>query len=268
MLQQLLLLVSALIPILLLWYAEETTYQDHQERADDSQKLKAEQIARIALRTICISRGDNDERMKKKPQLSSYSYKRASRAIESDYFSPTPLLFDDRQQFERIFRVTKSIVELLIQVCGKADPFFTNIQDVTGRYNISPVAKVLVAIKQLAYGCSPSAFMDYFQMSKTSARRSLIKFSTIVSTKDELQSVYGRQMTRSDARRLSALHEACHGVAGMVGSLDCMHVGWKTVQGHGRERTRESWANQPLFWKRWLTTTCGFGITLLVGLDP
>ncbi|KAI2489692.1 Ribosomal protein-like protein [Fragilaria crotonensis] len=120
------------------------------------------------------------------------------------------------------------LLNLFVQVCGKADPFFTNIQDVTGRYNISPVAKVLVAIKQLAYGCSPSAFMDYFQMSETLARRSLIKFSTIVSTKDELQSVYGRQMTRSDARRLSALHEACHGVAGMVvGSLDCMHVGWK-----------------------------------------
>ncbi|KAI2509348.1 Plant transposon protein [Fragilaria crotonensis] len=55
----------------------------------------------------------------------------------------------------------------------------------------------------------------------------MIKLSVIVATDDNLQSVYGRQMTRSDARRLSALHEACHGVAGMVGSLDCMHVGWK-----------------------------------------
>ena len=35
-------------------------------------------------------------------------------------------------------------------------------------------------------------------------------------------------MTQSDARRHSALHDACHGVAGMVGSLDCTHVGgWK-----------------------------------------
>ena len=34
-------------------------------------------------------------------------------------------------------------------------------------------------------------------------------------------------MTRSDARRLSALHEAIHGVVGMIGSLDCLHVGWK-----------------------------------------
>ena len=36
-------------------------------------------------------------------------------------------------------------------------------------------------------------------------------------------------MTRSDARRLSALHKAVlvHGIFGMIESLDCMHVGWK-----------------------------------------
>ena len=230
-----LLVVSALIPVVLLWYTQETTQQDEERVVGDQQlEAAAERIARIALRMIRISRersegcGDNEEQEQprnKKARVSSYSYERARLAIESNYFSPTPL-FDDRQ-FERMFRVTKSIVELLIQICGKADPFFTNVQDVTGRYNISPVAKVLVAIKQLAYGCSPSAFIDYFQMSETSARRSMIKFARIVSTDDELQSVYGRQMTRSDARRLSALHEACHGVAGMVGSLDCMHVGWK-----------------------------------------
>jgi hypothetical protein len=221
-----LLVMSSLIPLLfLLWYTQESE--------DDDQQLavSAEEIARTALRTIRISRGQsegcgvNEEQRRKKPRLSSYSYERARLAIEADYFSPTPL-FNDRQ-FERIFCVTRSIVEVLIQTCGSADPFFTNVQDVTGRYNISPVAKVLVALKQIAYGCSPSAFIDYFQMSETPARRSMIKLSVIVASDDNLQSVYGRQMTRSDARRLSALHEACHGVAGMVGSLDCTHVGWK-----------------------------------------
>ncbi len=184
------------------------------------------------MKTIRISReqsegcGDNEERRRKKPRLSSYSYERARLAIENDYFSPRPLFYD--RQFERIFRLTKSIVELLlIQICEKADPFFTNIQDVTGRYNISPVAKVLVAIKQLAYGCSPSASFDYIQMSENSARQSMIKFCIIVTSDDKLKSIYGRRMTRSDARRLSASHEACHGVAGMVELLDCTHVGWK-----------------------------------------
>ena len=66
-------------------------------------------------------------------------------------------VFQDRQ-FERIFCVTKAIVEYLIQACAKNDPFFTDIHDVSGHFGIAPVAKVLMALKIAAYGCSPSAF--------------------------------------------------------------------------------------------------------------
>ena len=122
-------------------------------------------------------------------------------------------------------------MEHLIQICAKTDPFFTDIQDVSGgRNGIAPVAKVLMALKLVAsYGCSPSAFLDYFQMRQSTAQQCLLKFCCIVSSDNDLQSVYARQMTRSaDARRLSALHEqVVHGICGMIGSLDCMHVGWK-----------------------------------------
>ena len=115
----------------------------------------------------------------------------------------------------------------LIQICAKTDPIFNDIQDISGRYGIAPAAKVLMALKLVAYGCSLSAFLDYFQMSQTTAQLCLLKFCRIVSSDNDLQSIYARQMTRSDARRLSALHKAVHGIVGMVGSLDCMHVGWK-----------------------------------------
>ena len=42
-----------------------------------------------------------------------------------------------------------------------------------------------------------------------------------------MTSIFARRMARADARRVSEMHEAKHGVAGMIGSLDCMHVGWK-----------------------------------------
>jgi hypothetical protein len=64
--------------------------------------------------------------------------------------------------FERIFQLANTIVEHLIQICVKTDPFLTDIQDC-----IAPVAKVSMALKLLAYGCSPSAFLDYFQNSTT-----------------------------------------------------------------------------------------------------
>ena len=100
----------------------------------------------------------------------------------------------------------------------ETNPFFTDIQDVSGRYDIAPVAKVLMAY----YGCSPSTFLDYFQMSQSTARQCFLKFCRIVSSDNDLQSVYARRMTRSDARRLSALHEAVHGIFGMIGSLDSL----------------------------------------------
>ncbi len=106
-----LLVVSSLIPLLILLLYTQESEDDDQQLA-----VSAEEIARPALRTIRISRGQsegcgvNEERWRK-PRLSSYSYERARLAIEADYVSPT-LLFDDRK-FERIFRVlTRSIVEV------------------------------------------------------------------------------------------------------------------------------------------------------------
>ena len=118
-------------------------------------------------------------------------------------------------------------MEYLIRICAKTNPFFTDIQDVSSHYGIAPLAKVLMALKLVAYGCSPTAFLDYFQMSQSTAQQCLLKFCLIVSSDSDLRSVYARRMTRSDARRLSALHEPVHGICGMIGSLNCMHVGWK-----------------------------------------
>jgi hypothetical protein len=146
-------------------------------------------------------------------------------AVHEDYFSLTPV-FDDKQ-YERIYKVTKNMTQNMLNVCAITDPFFTSQQDVSGRYNIDPLVKVLMALKLVAYGCSPSAFQDYFQISETTARSCLLKFCPIVSQDESLRSVFARKMTRADARRISAMHEAQHGMAGMLGSLDCTHVCWK-----------------------------------------
>jgi hypothetical protein len=222
----LLLVASACIPLCFYIVQQETEHS--KERVEELAASAAGKVAAVAIRIRRQLEGyDNDSgtRRKRRRLSSRFQHERARLAIELDYFSPTPI-FNDRQ-FERIFRVTKTIVEYLIQICAKTDPFFTDIQDVRGRYSIAPVAKVLMGLKLVAFGCSPSAFLDYFQMSESTARQCLLKFCRIVSSNEDLQSVYARKMTRSDARRLSALHEAIHGVVGMIGSLDCMHVGWK-----------------------------------------
>ena len=168
---------------------------------------------------------EDDNLPPKRRRSSRFQHHRARLAIQEDYFSPTPI-FDDKQ-FERVFRITKTMTEQIMLVCARSDSFFTEIEDVSGRYGIAPMAKILVALKQIAYGCSPSAFLDYFQMSEGTARQSLLKVCHIASSDEELRSVFLRAMTRADARRVSSMHEAQHGVPGMIGSLDCMHVYWK-----------------------------------------
>ncbi len=168
---------------------------------------------------------DEGGRRRKRRRSSRFRHERAAQAIHEDYFAPTPV-FNDRQ-VERIFRVSKLIVQELFDTCARADPFFTVQRDVSARFNIGPLVKVIMALKLIAYDCSASAFQDNFQMSITTARLCLLKFCRIISTDDSLLSVFARAMTRSDARKVSAVHEEIHGIAGMLGSLDCMHVFWK-----------------------------------------
>jgi hypothetical protein len=214
------LVASAFLPLFFIYYETKKEHKNNQSDVEESVLA----VAEVALRVRRRIEG-RESHGRKKRRRSNYQHGRARLCVEQDYFSPTPI-FNDRQ-FERIFRVTKTITQQLLQVCARTDPFFTEQQDVCGRFKISPLVKVLMALKLIAYGCSPSAFQDYFQMSETTARLCLLKFCRIVSTDESVTSIFARRMTRADARRVSALHEAQHGAAGMIGSLDCMHVGWK-----------------------------------------
>ena len=228
-----LLLTSSLLPIL---YEYHMQHQREKKRRRSSSSIE-ESIISVANMTLQIRRqllesattdGEEEEgagEQRKRRRTSRYNHGRAQQAIYEDYFAPIPV-FNDKQ-FERMYRVTKSIVQQVFDTCARTDPFFTVVSDVTGRYNIGPMVKVLMSLKLLGYGCSASAFQDYFQMSITTARKSFLKLCRIVSQDEELRSVFARPMTRSDARRVSSIHEECHGIAGMIGSLDCMHVFWK-----------------------------------------
>ena len=219
------LLAASCITLFLYAFLQEQEEEGrYEERIEELAASAAGMAIRIRRQIEGHNNDDNGPPRKKRRRSSRFLHERARICIETDFFSPTPVFHD--RQFERIFRVTKGIVEYTIQVCAKSDPFFTDIQDISGRYGIAPVAKVLMALKLVAYGCSPSAFLSYFQMSETTARKCYLKYCRIVSSDDDLQSVYGRSMTRSDARRVSALHQGRHGIAGMIGSLDCMHVRW------------------------------------------
>ena len=223
-----LLVTSSLLPILYEYYRQHQTKKRRSRIIEESIISVAEVALQVRRQLHTATADDQEEEQggrRKRQRVSHFKHERAEQAVYKDYFAPIPV-FDDRQ-FERIFRVTKSIVQQVFDTCARSDPFFTVQTDVTGKFNIGPFVKVLMALKLVAYSCSPSAFQDYFQMSLTTARKCFLKLSRIVSRDEELRSIFARPMTRADARRVAAIHEERHGIAGMIGSLDCMHVVWK-----------------------------------------
>jgi hypothetical protein len=64
-------------------------------------------------------------------------------------------------------------------------------------------------------------------MGETTAKLCFISLMQVLSTDACLKEKYFRVMTRADTKRVLALHEEKHGVPGMLGSVDCMHVAWK-----------------------------------------
>jgi hypothetical protein len=112
---------------------------------------------------------------------------------------------------------------------------------------ICPKVRLLMALKILAYGVSPTAFQGYFQMGIMTAHACPKKFCKITSNNDHLKGIYCPRISRADARRLSNMRFHHYGVPGMVGSLDCMHVGWCLcpIALQGQYKGKEK--NHPLF---------------------
>jgi hypothetical protein len=109
-------------------------------------------------------------------------------SVEKDYWG-IPALFNDRQ-FERIFRITRSIAQNLLQRCCSSSLFFWDGYNATKRQAICPKVKLLMALKCLAFGVSPVAFIDYFQMGESTGVLCLKSFFHLLCTDEVLLDMY------------------------------------------------------------------------------
>jgi hypothetical protein len=135
--------------------------------ASNDESLEAEtEIEDRVMEALAESRRRQEPRAKR--MYIKWDWDRARQSVDQDYMRDVPR-FQDRQ-FERVFRVTRSVADCLLAAAAQHDPFFTERTDATFRRVICPKVKLLMALKQLAYGVSPSAFRDYFQMGETTGR--------------------------------------------------------------------------------------------------
>jgi hypothetical protein len=114
-----------------------------------------------------------DVMIKRKKTMVKCDRKRAYKCVMEDWLGAVPR-FKDRQ-FERTFRIKRSLVDYIINNLVKWDSFLLQSIDARNRLSISPCVKFLTAQKMLSYGISFSAFKDYYQMGESTARQCVSK---------------------------------------------------------------------------------------------
>jgi len=196
-----------------------------QEQDEQLQRLVAS--ISLAVRRRSRDDGDGDDGgAPKRRKFICYDRKRTRDAIMMDYLGDNPIF--DSKRFQRMFRISRKVYDQVKIISQASDPFFNRPEfDVTGRLNICNDAKIMIALKHLAFGVATFSWLDYFQMGESTARESVERLCDVITKSDELQAIFLRSYSKEDAKRVSNLHQFHHGAPGLLGSLDCMHVRWK-----------------------------------------
>ena len=153
-----------------------------------------------------------------------FQHDEALRCIMRDYLGANALFVG--ANFKMMFRISRSRFQRLMEDIGALElPFYNEKPSATGEPVASYEARLMLALRTLAYGVPPHTFSDYFQMSQTQCRKACETLDTALHIvyHDE----YLRKPTVEDLRRINQLHKVAHGRNGLLGHLDCMHTTWK-----------------------------------------
>jgi len=170
-----------------------------------------------------------DHRCLPRKQKRIFRHDQALHCIRQDYLgipgdNSTPLFTGNR--FDMMFRCSRPRFDCFMEDFGASGiPFYTNTTDAFGKAGASLEAKLLLPLKTIAYGVPSHTFTDYFQMSETLARDCCTYFFSTI--RQLYAAKYLRVPNSADLLSLSKLHEAVHGIRGLIFSLDCMHTSWK-----------------------------------------
>ncbi|CAH9139047.1 unnamed protein product [Cuscuta epithymum] len=143
--------------------------------------------------------------------------------IVNDYFKGENSKYTP-ELFRRRFRMNIELFNRILQDVENYDNYFQQKTDAVGNIGLSPLQKMVAAIRMLAYGCPADLLDEYVQIGESTAVESLKRFcDAIIGLYEEH---YLRKPNKDDIRVLLEENET-RGFPGMFGSLDCMHWQWK-----------------------------------------
>ncbi|CAH9099151.1 unnamed protein product [Cuscuta epithymum] len=123
--------------------------------------------------------------------------------IINDYFKGEHSKYT-ADHFRRRFRMDVNLFMRILEEITKYDSYFTSKCDATGKEGLSPLHKMIAAVRMLAYGCVADLLDEYIQIGESTAIESLKHFCDAVIGVFEKQ--YLRKPNKDDT--LTLLQEA------------------------------------------------------------
>ncbi|XP_052627456.1 uncharacterized protein LOC128134084 [Lactuca sativa] len=96
--------------------------------------------------------------------------------------------------------------------------------DARGKGGFTTIQKYTAALRQLGYGIAIDASDEYLKMFERTGRDCTYIFYEYVI--ELYRDIYLQHPTKSDVEQLYVAHQAKHGFAGMLGSIDYTHWEW------------------------------------------
>jgi Plant transposon protein len=124
-----------------------------------------------------------------------------------------------------------------LEECGRTNDFYKDSYDATKRRSICVQVKLMMGLKCLSFGVSPSLF----QMGELTSILCVKNLCSVLCQDGDFRNYYLQAMNRADTKRVVELHNHHHGVNKLIGSLDCMHIGGKRcpLAWHGQFKGKE-----------------------------
>ncbi|GJW47020.1 RNA-directed DNA polymerase, eukaryota [Tanacetum coccineum] len=133
--------------------------------------------------------------------------------------------------FNKIFN---DILSYDVQPLPEYFSYFRSRLDATGRNSIGSILKCTFAIRQMAYGTSPDAFDEYFQIAERTSRECLDHFTKCIHVL--CYDKFLRRPTATDIQKYLNCNEEKHGLPECSGStIICIGIGKKCPKSlHGQ----------------------------------
>jgi hypothetical protein len=154
----------------------------------------------------------------------------ANEKLMRDYFVEDPKFGE--HFFRHRYRMSQRLFLKIVGDIEASFPYFQEGMDARNKKSFTAIQKCTSAIKQLSTGEPPDNFDEYLCMADRTSRECLTYFC------DAVIHLYGREFLRRptshDIARIKEAHEERHHLPGMLGSLDCTHIEWRSCPRHLR----------------------------------